>query len=429
MKKSIESRTGEADKVHASGSRRAFLGKSAAVMGATFSGGALAAQAGDNLPPNVPQWMKHEGRGLQTQPYGLPSDFEKHVVRAGRRDEVMPGAGSLQSPLQHLRGMITPNGLMFERSHAGIPDIDPAQHRLMLHGLVKRPMTFSMDDLMRFPSVSRIHFIECSGNSSREWRAPFGRSVQISHGLISCCEWTGVLLSTLLDEAGLAPEAKWVLAEGADSAAMTRSVPIEKCLEDARLVYGQNGEMLRPQQGYPLRLFLPGFEGNMSIKWLRRLKVGSEPFMTREETSKYTDSMADGSARQFTFMMDARSVITYPASDHRLTQRGFYEISGIAWTGRGRVRRVDVSVDGGRTWREAQLQEPVLNRAVTRFRLPWNWEGGEALLQSRAMDETGYLQPTRTQLIAQRGLNSQYHYNAIQSWKVTTGGEISNVHA
>jgi sulfane dehydrogenase subunit SoxC len=299
----------------------------------------------------------------------------------------------------------------------------------MIHGLVRRPMIFTMDDLVRFPSVSRIHFIECSGNGSREWRNPFGKSVQISHGLLSCCEWTGVLLSTLLEEVGVQPEGRWVLAEGADAAAMTRSVPIEKCLEDAMIVYGQNGEMLRPQQGYPLRLFLPGFEGNMSIKWLRRLKVGAEPFMSREETSKYTDTMTDGTARQFTFMMEAKSVITYPAPDHRLRERGFYEISGLAWTGTGRIRRVDISTDGGRTWREAQLQPPVLHRAATRFRFPWTWDGGEAILQSRATDETGYVQPTRAQLVAQRGYNSQYHYNAIQSWKVAASGELTNVHA
>lgn len=422
-------RDGDTDPADTVRTRRAFLGKSAALVGGAVSAGAFGAQAADNLPPNVPQWMKHEGHPLSWNPYGLPSEFEKAVVRRGRGDQVMPGAGSLQSPLQDLRGMITPNGLVFERSHAGIPHIDPAQHRLMVHGLVARPKIFTMEDLMRFPSVSRIHFLECSGNSSREWRSPFGKSVQITHGLLSCCEWTGVLLSTVLEEAGVQPGAKWVLAEGADSAALTRSVPIEKCLEDAMLVYSQNGEMLRPQQGYPLRLFLPGFEGNMSIKWLRRLKVGAEPFMSREETSKYTDPLPDGTARQFTFMMEAKSVITYPAPDHKLRQRGFYEISGVAWSGRGRIKRVDVSTDGGASWRQAQLQEPVLDRAVTRFRSPWTWSGGDAVLQSRAMDESGYVQPMRTQLVAERGYNSTYHYNAIQSWKVSAGGEVTNVHA
>ncbi len=409
--------------------RRRFLARGAALAGGAIAGAPAMAQPANNLPPHVPEWMQREGHPLTWNPYGLPSGFEKHVVRRGRGDQVMPGAGSLQSPLQNLRGMITPNGLVFERSHAGIPDIDPAQHRLMVHGLVKRPLIFTMDELVRFPSESRIYFLECSGNSSREWRSPFGRSVQISHGLISCCEWTGVMLSTVLEEAGVDPSARWILAEGADAAAMTRSVPMNKCLEDAMLVYGQNGEMLRPQQGYPLRLFLPGWEGNMSIKWLRRIRVGTAPFMTREETSKYTDSLPDGTARQFTFTMDAKSVITFPAPDHRLRERGFYEIAGLAWSGRGRVKRVDVSVDGGRNWREAALQAPILQRAAVRFRLPWRWDGGEALLQSRVMDETGYVQPTRAQLAAERGLASQYHYNAIQSWKVAATGEITNVHA
>ena len=238
-----------------------------------------------------------------------------------------------------------------------------------------------------------------------------------------------MLLSTILEEVGVDPRGKWIFAEGADAAAMTRSVPIEKCLEDAILVYGQNGEMLRPQQGYPLRLFLPGFEGNMSVKWLRRLKVGDEPFMSREETSKYTDPMPGGQARQFTFLMDAKSVITFPAPDHKLVNKGFYEITGIAWSGRGRISKVDVSTDGGKSWKEAQLQEPVLNRAVVRFRLPWNWDGSETIIQSRATDESGYVQPTRQQLVAERGLNSSYHNNSIQSWKIARNGEITNVHA
>lgn len=418
------------DSAHKARSRRLFLAQSLAVSGsAALGSAALAGESIDNLPPNVPQWMKREGHALTWQDYTLPSKFEKHVVRSVTNQR-MPGSGSMRTPLQHLRGMMTPNGVVFERSHAGVPEINPAEHRLMIHGLVKRPMLFTMDDLVRFPSVSRIYFLECSGNTSVQWRKPVAKKIQLTHGLLSCCEWTGVLLSTVLQEVGLEPGAKWVLAEGADAAAMTRSIPIDKCLEDTMLVYGQNGEMLRPQQGYPLRLFLPGFEGNMSVKWLRRLKVGTAPFMTREETSMYTDVMPDGTARQFTYMMEAKSVITYPCVDHRLSSgRGFYEISGLAWTGMGRVKRVDVSTDGGRSWAEAQLQEPVLHRAVTRFRFPWNWDGKEATIQSRVVDETGYVQPTQAQLIAQRGLNSRYHNNAIQSWRILASGEVINVHA
>ena len=429
MKTKTQIQTIEPQTKTVAGSRRSFLRQSVALTGGALTGNALAQTPADNLPPNIPAWMKREGRALSDGKYGLPSAFEKEVVRRGRGDQVMPGSGSAMTPLHKLHGMITPNGLVFERSHAGIPEIDPAQHRLMVHGMVKQPLIFTMDDLMRFPSVSRIHFLECSGNTSREWRTPFAKSVQVSHGLLSCCEWTGVALSTILEEVGVQPGAQWVLAEGSDSAAMTRSVPMSKALEDAILVYAQNGEALRPENGYPLRLFLPGFEGNMSIKWLRRLKIGAEPFMTREETSKYTDSLPDGTARMFTFSMDAKSVITHPAPDHKLGKRGFYEISGMAWTGNGRIRRVDVSTDGGRNWREAALQEPVLNRALTRFRLPWQWDGSPAILQSRALDESGNVQPTRAPLVAQRGLNSNYHYNAIQSWSVAASGEISNVHA
>ncbi len=253
--------------------------------------------------------------------------------------------------------------------------------------------------------------------------------MQGTHGLLSCCEWTGVPLSTILDEVGFKPQAKWILAEGADAAAMSRSIPIEKALDDALLIYAQNGEMLRPEQGYPLRLLLPGFEGNMSVKWLRRLKLGEKPFMTREETSKYTDLIGNGTARQFTFVMEAKSVITFPSGGHQLKKRGPYRISGLAWSGRGRIRRVDVSTDGGRNWREARLEEPILTKALVRFRLAWNWDGGPAVLQSRAIDETGYVQPTRDQIVAVRGTNSVYHYNAIQSWQITQSGEVNNVHA
>lgn len=313
--------------------RRRFLQRSA-VLGAAAAGAATAARA---EPLTVPSWTRTPGEPVLWRPYGQPSPFEKDVVRRSRSAAPLPGANSSMTPLQDLHGIITPTGLVFERHHAGIPQIDPAQHRLAVHGLVARPRIFTMDELVRLPSLSRIYFLECSGNTGREWKAPGAKSVQISHGLLSCCEWTGVPLSVVLDEAGVAPDAAWVLAEGADGAAMSRSVPLAKAMEDALLVYAQNGEMLRPEHGYPLRLFLPGYEGNMSIKWLRRLKLGREPFMSREETAKYTDSLPDGSARQFTFLMDVKSVITFPAPDHKLRERGFYEISGLAWSGHGRI--------------------------------------------------------------------------------------------
>ena len=411
--------------------RRSLLRRGAVSTAAVVGAAGLqsaAAQSSANLPPNVPEWMKTQGTGFLNPPYGLPSPFESNVVR---RLPAVPAAfpTATRTPLQNLYGTITPNGLFFERHHSGVPAIDPQAHRLMVHGLVERPLLLSMEDLVRYPSVSRVHYLECSGNTSAEWFRPAGKTAQDVHGLVSCAEWTGVPLAVVLEEAGVKAEGKWLLAEGADAAAMTRSIPMDKAMDDALLVYAQNGEMLRPEQGYPLRLFLPGFEGNMSIKWLRRLKVGTQAFQTREETSKYTDLMPDGTARQFTFVMDAKSVITTPSGGQRLKQPGFHEISGIAWTGRGRIRTVDVSTDGGRTWQEAALQPPVQSMALTRFRLPWKWSGEAAVLQSRATDETGYTQPTRTQLIAARGQRSLYHYNAIQSWRVATNGEVSNVHA
>ena len=377
------------------------------------------------LPPNVPPWTRAQGGPFIHPPYGLPSRHEAGVVRVlPQPPAAFPTAS--RTPLQNLHGIITPSGLVYERHHAGVPDIDPNAHRLMLHGLVERPLLFSMEDLLRFPSVSRVYFLECSGNSSAELKKPTGKTAQEIHGLLSCCEWTGVALSTVLQEAGIKRDAKWVLAEGADGAAMTRSVPLGKALDDALLVYAQNGEMLRPEQGYPLRLFLPGFEGNMSVKWLRRLKLGTEPFETREETAAYTDLLPDGSSLQFTFHMEAKSLITFPSGGQKLKARGFYEISGLAWTGRGKVKRVEVTLDGGKSWVEARLQEPVLSKALARFRLPWQWDGGPALIASRCIDETG-VQPGMAEVLKLRGANSNYHNNAIQYWKIDADGSVQNV--
>jgi len=386
---------------------------------------ALATPVTDDPLLSVPSWMKAQGAPILSPAYGAPSPFEAGVIRRARARGRIPTAASSTTPLQDLHGIITPNGLHFERHHAGVPTIDPAQHRLLLHGLVDRPLIFAMDDLMRFPSVTRVHFLECSGNGSYA-ALPASATAQDTHGLISCSEWTGVPLATVLAEAGLRPHAAWVLAEGADAAAMTRSIPIAKALDDALLAYAQNGERLRPEQGYPLRLFLPGYEGNMSVKWLRRLKVGDQPFETREETAKYTDLMPDGTARQFTFVMEAKSVITFPSGGQKLAGPGFYEISGLAWSGRGRITGVEVSVDGGATWRPAKLQAPVLSKCLTRFRAPWTWDAKPARLQSRVTDETGYVQPSREALVGVRGLNSGYHDNAIQSWDVLGDGSVLN---
>ena len=408
--------------------RRQVLRDGALAGGTVLASGLAGTQAraatADNLPPNVPEWTRTPGEPTGSPLYGTPSPFESNVVRNISKSLPQYLSASSRTPLQDLDGIITPNGLFYERHHGGVPTIDPAQHRLMLHGLVDRSLIFTMDDLRRFPSQSRIHFLECSGNPA--YKKPFGKTASDLVGLVSCAEWTGVSLKLVLQEAGLQAGAKWVVAEGADAAAMTRSIPIEKCLEDAMLVYSQNGERLRPQQGYPLRLLLPGFEGNMSVKWLRRLHVTAEPAYSREETSKYTDLMPDGSAREFTFTMEAKSIITRPSGTQRLTGKGFVEITGIAWSGRGRIKRVEVSVDDGKTWQDAQLQDPVLTRALTRFRFPWQWDGRSAVIQSRATDETGYVQPTLAELLAVRGDNSVYHNNAIWPWRIAADGEVSN---
>ncbi|WP_256977507.1 sulfite dehydrogenase [Bordetella genomosp. 10] len=414
-------------------SRRQFLEKAAALgvsaavpsaAGAQAPAAALPQPGGaPDVPLPVPPWSRTPGAPVGGQPYGKPSAFEKRVVRGVRATDKQYLSSSSRTPIAELDGIITPNGLFYERHHGGVPDIDPAQHRLLVHGLVERELLFSVEDLRRFPSVSRIHFLECSGNPGFDVH---GKTAAEANGLISCAEWTGVPLRTVLEEAGLRPEARWAVAEGADAAAMTRSVPIEKCLDDALLVYSQNGERLRPEQGYPLRLLLPGFEGNMSVKWLRRLHLTAQPVYSREETAKYTDLMPDGTARQFTFHMEAKSIITAPSGGQRLSGPGFHEIRGIAWSGRGRIRRVEVSVDEGRTWRDARLQEPVLSKAVTRFNFPWRWDGAPAVIQSRAIDETGYVQPALEDLVNVRGLNSGYHNNAITPWRVAASGEVSN---
>ena len=397
--------------------RRAIVGGLGATLAGLASRGASA--AGDPAAA-VPSSMLKPGAASGLHPYGVPSSFERGVVRTG-------GGGTVSlTPWQDLAGSVTPNGLHYERHHAGVPTIDPATHRLMIHGMVERPLVLTMDDILRLPSVSRMHFLECAGNSQGWDGEDPHTSVQDTHGLMSCAEWTGVPLAALLGDVGVRPGAAWILAEGADAAGMTRSVPVAKAMDDAILAYAQNGERLRPEQGYPLRLFLPGYEGNMSVKWLRRLKLGDKPFETREETSKYTDLMPDGSARQFTFVMEAKSVITAPSGGQRLTRHGFREITGIAWSGRGLVTQVEVSVDGGAHWQTAALQTPVLSKCVTRFRLPWHWEGAPAVLMSRATDETGYVQPTRAALVAARGHQSFYHFNAIQPWRVDAHGIVTN---
>jgi sulfane dehydrogenase subunit SoxC len=398
--------------------RRAFLAGSASLvaLGTTslLLGTAKAAEANLAIDP-----MRVPGSGAS--PYGQRSPFETTTRSGG-------GSHSL-TPLQDLHGIITPSSLHFERHHNGVPAIDPTRHRLLVHGLVDQPLIFTVEELTRLPSVSRLAFLECAGNSRDGWGDAKDLTAQEIHGLTSTSEWTGVKLSTLLEAVGMQPKASWMLAEGGDAAGLDRSVPLtDEVMQEAIVCYGQNGEALRPEQGYPLRLLLPGFEGNINVKWLRRLKVGMAPFMTRWETSKYTDLMPDGTAYQFSLVMEAKSVITSPSGRQQIN-RGFREIQGLAWSGRGRIATVEVSVDAGRTWQTARLQEPILPKCHTRFHLPWTWDGRETIIQSRCTDETGYGQPSREALVKVRGLHSSYHFNGIQSWKIGPDGLVRNVHA
>lgn len=343
---------------------------------------------------------------------GTRSPFEKPAK--------LPSDTSSRTPLQNLFGTITPSDLHYERHHGGVPVIDPDKYELMIHGMVKKPMIFTLRDLKRFPSVSRIMFLECSGNyrGSKETLSP-----QAICGLTSQSEWTGVMLSTLFREVGIDPKAKWFLAEGSDAAVMTRSIPVEKGWEDTMVAYAQNGEAIRPEQGYPARLVLPGWEGNTCVKWIRRIELSDTPFMTREETSKYTEPVSGGKIRQFSFVMDARSIITYPAYPATV-EKGWIEIRGIAWSGRGKIVRVEVSTDAGKTWNEALLQSPVLDKAHTGFRYLWNWNGQTTEIMSRAVDETGYIQPFYEQLLQARGGSGGYHFNPVTRWVVQKNGEV-----
>jgi sulfane dehydrogenase subunit SoxC len=408
--------------------RRIFLARGAALAGVAGLQWLTPQTAGAAAPLEIPESMRHPGAGMSA--YGSRSRYEEHVQRTVGSATGAAGTGSSRTPLEHLAGIITPSALHFERHHNGVPDIRLADHRLVIHGLVQRPLMFDVESLSRYPMVSRIQFLECSGNSGANYaeQAPQLTAGGI-HGLISCSEWTGVPLSVLLDEAGVQARAKWLLAEGADAVAMSRSVPLAKAMDDALIALYQNGERLRPENGYPMRLFLPGWEGNMSVKWLRRLKLVAGPVMTRDETSKYSDLRPDGRARLFTFPMEVKSVITSPSGVSMMGGPGLYQISGIAWSGAGRIRRVEVSADGGRSWAEAALSEPVLPKALTRFRMPWRWSGAPSILQSRAIDDTGARQPAREALLAARGAQYRYHYHAVQSWSVSAAGEVRNVHA
>ena len=417
--------------------RRGFLRN--AFAAAIGSGATLAAaQEGDPNILNLPDHSKGLGQGVATDGYGKPSAFEVNVQRRPSPGLTQTTQSSVSfAPLQSLFGIITPSGLHFERHHQGWWDVDPRGHRLMLNGsdpsMLKKPLVFTLDELMRLPAVSRFHFIECGANTGMEWGNVAVPTVQYTHGMLSCSEFTGVPLITLLEMAGAdLTRGKFVLAEGADGSSMTRTIPMSQIVSGEVLVaYGQNGEMLRPENGYPLRLVVPGIQGVSWVKYLRRIELGDQPYATKDEAAHYIDLLPDGTHRQYTSIQECKSVVTTPSGGQVLHGQGFYSITGLAWSGRGKVKQVDVSTDGGRNWRTARLQSPVLDKCLTRFSLDWVWNANStdqpAIIQSRATDETGYVQPSLRALREVRGTRSIYHNNSIQSWQVTQSGEVKNV--
>ncbi|MCB1669487.1 MAG: sulfite dehydrogenase [Gammaproteobacteria bacterium] len=406
--------------------RRHLLGLGLGGLGVAAAGQVLGADQA--MAFELPAWSRRPGPGPSR--YGQRSPHTDHIGRlAGDPNPLYPGGGASRSPLHLLQGTITPNSLHFERHHAGVPAIDPAGHRLVINGMVRQPLAFSYEDLLAYPMVSRIHFLECSGNSGTLLGAsPVDGTAQSIHGLVSGAEWTGIRLADLLAEAGVLEGASWVSAVGADGASMGRSIPLTKILDDVLVALYQNGEPLRPEQGYPMRLFVPGWEGNTSVKWLTHLKLGTAPSQFRDETSKYTDTLPDRSSLQFTFPMGCKSVITSPSGQMALVRRGLYQVTGIAWSGAGTIRRVEVSADGGASWADALLESHQSEKALTRFRIPWDWQGQDAILLSRAIDDRGNVQPDRNTILAERGNLSTYHYHGMQSWAVGTDGNVRNVY-
>ncbi len=416
--------------------RRDFIRSAFAAAVASGGAGALAqgnpvpVEGGDPNILNLPEHSKGLGQGVATDGYGKPSQYESNLQRRQSPGLTQTAQSSVSfAPLQSLFGIVTPSGLHFERHHQGWWDIDPSKHRFMVNGLVKRPSVFTVSELMRLPSVSRFHFIECGANTGMEWGNVAVPTAQYSHGMLSCSEFTGVPLITLLELAGVdLKNGKFVLAEGADGSSMTRTIPMSLITSGEVLVaYGQNGEMLRPENGYPLRLVVPGVQGVSWVKYLRRVEVGDKPYATKDEAVHYMDLLPDGSHRQYSSIQECKSVVTTPSGGQVLLDNGFYNITGLAWSGRGKVKRVDVSVDGGQNWRSARLETPVLSKCLTRFNLDWVWDGKPAIIQSRAADETGYVQPSYRQNRAVRGSRSIYHNNSIQSWLVQENGEVKNV--
>ncbi len=402
-------------------SRRALLASAAGLAGASALGAhRLLAQQADSAAVVVPP-DPTTVPGMLTTARGIRSPFvDPERAPAG----VLTGAA--MTPLQDLSGTITPSDLFFERNHNGVALVDPQKWKLLIHGMVDRPLMIDLEQLLRYPSVTRTYFLECSGNGRTAYRTPKpGMTPQQVDGLLGTAEWTGVPLATLFREVGIKPKGTWFVAEGGDAARLSRSIPLEKALDDALLVWGQNGEALRPSNGYPVRLFLPGFEGNSNIKWVRRLELSDQPNMSKDETSKYTDPLPGNKARQFSFVMDVKSVITAPAFPQQLTEKGWWPIRGLAWSGRGRITQVEVSTDGGKSWRVARLKGTSLPLAPVRFEQMWHWGGNPAMLMSRATDETGAVQPSLAEFRRVRGVGTDYHFNYVRGWRVGSDGAVS----
>ena len=400
---------------------------------ALLSGTAISVIPASSIAQSInegsPAWMKTPGESFNE--YGLPSSQEINTKREIFQpyEEYAPGAGVAMTPLEKLEGIITPNGLHFERSHNGVPNIDARQHELLIHGLVETPLVFKIEDLLKYPMETKTYFIECGGNSfynSNAFPIAIDRTCGSIHGLMSTSEWTGVPLKNILKEAGIKKDALWLLAEGADAGAMSRSIPLEKALDDTLIALYQNGERIRPEQGYPIRLVVPGWEGNISIKWLRRIKLTKKPTYTKDETSKYSDLLANGKTLQFTFPMEVKSVITQPTAGAIPLKKGPVHITGLAWSGLGKIKKVEVSTDKGKTWNTAQIDGANQQLSPVRFRYNWIWNGEECSIESRATDSKNNVQPQRKDWSIKYGLGHLYHNNSIQIWRIMPDGQIYN---
>ena len=419
-------------------SRRDFFKKSAslsAVAASTLllSKEALADEA--EIMHHV-SWGQKLGYPVTHGRYGMPSPYEHNNLR---RNTKLLASGNFQAsiavcPIHESEGIITPNGLFFSRSHGGTAIVNPNEYRLMIHGengLLKKPIVLTLEQLKRYPSVTRTHFIECPANGGQEWRGTQFNSVQFAKGFMSCAEWTGVYIKTILEDLGISPKALWMLAEGSDNSEMGRTVPMDKVLDDAMLVWGQNGEALRPEQGYPVRLLLPGWEGNLCVKWVKRLEFSEEPFYCKEETAKYTALRPDGKAIQHFYANEVNSTVTHPSPEKPWTDLEdgqLVEIQGLAWSGMGTITAVDISLDGGRTYTEASLKGLVLPKCWTRFSYMHRFKKGEVLqLTTRAIDDAGYIQPTVDEETGMVGVEGVYHRNAVETWEVTADAKVNHI--